>query len=161
MARDKTKPERHAELAGAPPQLATVQDLESAPPPYTGHTHAAQRSYSKKGGFADGIRHRINLRSVAEACVDEGLDPAVEIPKALNLKRPVMRDGKQVYDENGDPVMEYVLDADVRLRTLNELLQYIQPKLKAVEVKMSGSLELTGEQLDQRLAALLAKAGKA
>lgn len=161
MARDKTKPERHAELAGAPPQLATVQDLESAPPAFTGHTHAARSSYSKKGGFADNVRHRINLRSVAEACIDEGLDPAVEIPKALNAKVPLLtKGGNQVFDDDGQPVMVHLVDADTRLRTLNELLQYIQPKLKAVEVKMTGNLELTSEQLDQRLAAILAKAGK-
>lgn len=151
---------RRGDLAGAPPQLATVQDFLGANEPATGREHPAKTSYKNRGGIAEHARHRINLRSVAEACVDEGLDPAVEIPKALNLKRPLVKNGKQVYDENGDPVMEYVLDADVRLRTLNELLQYIQPKLKAVELKMSGSLELTGEQLDQRLAALLAKAGK-
>ena len=120
-----------------------------------------QTSYSKKGGRAESVRHRINLRTVAEACVDEGLDPAVEIPKALNAKIPLKREGKQVYDENGDPVMVHLLDAETRLRTMSELLQYIQPKLKAVEVKMSGNLELSSEQLDQRLAALLAKAQKA
>jgi len=152
---------RHPDLAGEPPQLATVQDFQGANPPLTGRTHAAQTSYSKKGGVAESARHRINLRSVAEACVDEGLDPAVEIPKALNAKVPLMREGRQVYDENGDPVMVHLLDAEVRLRTMNELLQYIQPKLKAVEVKMSGNLELSSEQLDQRLAALLARAQKA
>lgn len=149
---------RRSQLAGEPPQLATTQDYNGANPPLTGRTHAKQTSYSNK---IDSVRHRINLRSVAEACIDEGLDPAVEIPKALNAKVPLMREGKQVYDENGDPVMVHLLDAEVRLRTLNELLQYIQPKLKAVEVKMSGNLELSSEQLDQRLAALLAKAQKA
>jgi hypothetical protein len=43
---------------------------------------------------------------------------------------------------------------------LSEILNYTQPKLKAIEVKMSGSLELTSEQLDQRLGALLQKVMK-
>ena len=63
-------------------------------------------------------------------------------------------------DENGNPVEVDQIDSDTRLRTLNELLQYTQPKLKAVEVKMSGTLEIPSEQLDQRLAALIAKAAK-
>ena len=58
------------------------------------------------------------------------------------------------------PIMRPALDDDTKLRTLNELLQYTQPKLKAVEMKVSGHLELNEDQLDQRLAALMAKAAK-
>jgi Tat protein secretion system quality control protein TatD with DNase activity len=159
MAR-KSSATRHSELAGAPPQLATVQDLQGANEPLTGHGHARQTSYSTKAGAQD-LRHRINLKAVAEACIDEGLDPAVEITKALNKQIPLFRNGAQVFDDNGLPVMVHLVDADTRLRTLNELLQYTQPKLKAVEVKMSGSLELSSDQLDQRLASLLAKAARA
>lgn len=140
--------------------MATVDDLEAAGAD-TSSTHARQVSYSTKGGAAEGVRHRINLKQVAEACMDEGLDPATEITKALNKQIPLFKNGAQVFDDNGLPVMVHLVDADTRLRTLNELLQYTQPKLKAVEVKMSGSLELSSEQLDQRLAALLAKAAKA
>jgi len=46
------------------------------------------------------------------------------------------------------------------MRTLNEFLQYTQPKLKSIEVKMSGTLDLTSEQLDNRLNMLLAKAAR-
>jgi hypothetical protein len=41
---------------------------------------------------------------------------------------------------------------------LNEMLQYTQPKLKSVEMKVSGQLELTNEQLDSRLTMLLSRA---
>ena len=97
--------------------------------------------------------------AVSEALVEEGLDPAVEFARILK--------GRPLVDENGEAVMDpvtgqqarrYDLDADVRVRMLSEILNYTQPKLKAVEVKMSGSLELTSEQLDQRLGALLQKA---
>lgn len=152
MARDKTKAARLAELAGAPPKMATTDDLEAAGAD-TSSTHARQTSAATKG------HPRINLKAVAEACIEEGLDPAVEITRALNKKIPLFKNGSQVFDDNGLPVMVHLVDSDTRLRTLNELLQYTQPKLKAVEVKMSGHLELTSEQLDQRLAALLAKAG--
>jgi hypothetical protein len=50
--------------------------------------------------------------------------------------------------------------SDVCSSDLNELLQYTQPKLKSVEMKVSGALELTSEQLDSRLNMLLAKAMK-
>ena len=103
---------------------------------------------------------RINLKAVAEACIDEGLDPAIEIAKALKATIPMMRNGMQVYDDNGVAVMIPLLDVDTRMRTLNEFLQYTQPKLKSVEVKMSGTLDLTSEQLDNRLNMLLAKAAK-
>lgn len=156
MARDKTKAARLAELAGAPPRMATVDDLEAAGAPREGRAHASQTSASTKAASP----HRINLKAVAEACMDEGLDPAVEITKALNKQIPLFKNGAQVFDDNGLPVMVHLVDSDTRLRTLNELLQYTQPKLKAVEVKMSGSLELSSEQLDQRLAALIAKAVK-
>jgi hypothetical protein len=52
------------------------------------------------------------------------------------------------------------LDPDTRMRMMNELLQYTQPKLKSVEMKVSGNLELTNEQLDNRLVMLLSKAAK-
>lgn len=144
---------RLSELAGAPPRMATSADLEAAGANLTS-THARQISSSTKHHGAN----RINLKAVAEACIDEGLDPAVEITKALNKQIPLIKNGQQVFDDKGLPVMVHLVDPDTRLRTLNELLQYTQPKLKAVEVKMSGSLELTSEQLDQRLAMLLARA---
>lgn len=153
MAKPSSRATRLAELAGAPPKMATVDDLEAAGA-NTSSTHARQISAATKG------HPRINLKAVAEACIEEGLDPAVEITKALNKQIPLFKDGRQVFDDNGLPVMVHVVDQDTRLRTLNELLQYTQPKLKAVEVKMSGSLELSSEQLDSRLASLIAKAAR-
>ena len=50
--------------------------------------------------------------------------------------------------------------ADTKLRVLNEMLQYTQPKLKSVEMKVSGNLELTAEQLDNRLAMFLSRAAR-
>lgn len=158
MARSDAK--RLAELAGAPPQLATAADLEAAGP-LTGDTYMKSRSVDHKRGAIDG-RGRINLRAVAEACVEEGLDPAVEIVKALKRRVPKFTTGGMpVLDENGEPVYVDAVDQDTKLRTLNELLQYTQPKLKAVEVKLNGNLELSSDQLDNRLAALIAKAVKA
>ena len=143
---------RDPALVGDVPALATSQDLLAANPPLTGRTHARQTAAKAPG--------RINLKAVADACIEAGLDPAVEILRALNQKQLVLdRSGTPVIDPmTGEPMYVDAVDPDTRLRTLNELLQYTQPKLKAVEVKMSGSLELSGEQLDQRLQALISKA---
>lgn len=145
---------RLAELNGDAPRLASQQDLEAAGP-RTGNTHPVRKS--------SGARHplKINLMAVSEALVEEGLDPAIEFARILRGRPLVDDEGKPVIDPvTGEQARRYELDADVRVRMLSEILNYTQPKLKAVEVKMSGSLELTSEQLDQRLGALLQKAMK-
>jgi hypothetical protein len=145
----KTRTNLH-ELAGMPPQLATTQDFIGSNPPLTGRAEAGRKT-TKTG--------RINLKMVAEACIDEGLDPAAEIARALRARVPKLdRQGNLVLDADGNPVYVDAVDWDTRLRTLQELLQYTQPKLKAVEVKMSGQVEMSSEQLDNRLQALIAKA---
>ena len=155
MATKKTGAKRLAELAGAPPKMASVADLEAAGP-RTGRTHAKQTTSEGKGGDL-----RINLKAVSAALVDEGFDPAVEITKILKGEVMTDDDGKPVvHPVTGEVMRTYRVDADVRLRMLNEVLQYTQPKLKAVEMKVSGTLDLTSEQLDNRLNMLLAKATK-
>lgn len=120
-----------------------------------------RNSKSGDGVVRHGDKGRISLRAVADACVDAGLDPAAEIVRVLQTKKPALdRSGRPILGPDGLPVEVDEIDMDTRLRTLNELLQYTQPKLKAVEVKMSGTLEIPSEQLDQRLQALIAKAVK-
>lgn len=102
----------------------------------------------------------INLKAVAEALREAGMDPAVEMINILKRQVPV-RDvnGKPRIDpETKQPMMVDAVDADTKLRMLNEMLQYTQPKLKSVEMKVSGNLELTSEQLDDRLAMYLSRA---
>jgi hypothetical protein len=139
------------------PLLATSSAFDSSVPVgqarkrNTGHGHAGRMTSKKKGG--------INLKTVAQACIDEGLDPAVEIARVLATKVPVLdRKGKQKLDENGKPMTVDLIDPDTKLRTLTQLLEYNQPKLKSIEHNVSGTVDLTAEQLDQRIAALLAKA---
>jgi hypothetical protein len=155
MAKGQAK--RLAELNGAPPRLASAEDLEAAGP-RTGRSHA-----TKKSAITSPSPHRINLKAVAEALVEEGLDPTVEMIRIMKAQRPVVTvTGKPVIDpKTKKQLMADVLDPDTKLRMLNELLQYTQPKLKSVEMKVSGALELTGEQLDTRLTALLRKAAGA
>lgn len=80
---------------------------------------------------------RINLQAVSEVLAARGYDPTEEI---LKLLTPVVdEEGKELRPE---------LDPDTRARMWNELLQYTQPKLKSVDVKVKGSVtvfDVTGE----------------
>lgn len=60
---------------------------------------------------------RINLKAVAEVLAEEGLDPTVELVK-------IVRTGK--------------LPIEVQARTLTTLMEFYQPKRKAVEVSGIG-----------------------
>ena len=148
---------RLAELNGAPPKLATAEDLHAAGP-RTGRAHAVRKS-----AITSSAPHRINLKAVAEALIEEGMDPTVEMIRILKAQKPVTTiTGKPIIDpETKQPKMVDVLDPDTKLRMLNELLQYTQPKLKSVEMKVSGALELSSEQLDDRIGMLLRKAAGA
>jgi hypothetical protein len=142
---------RLAELAGAPPRLASAADLQAGGP--------APGTYPSRASGANKFRNPgLNLRAVADACIAEGLDPATEIVRALARVMPRVVDGHVVLGADGRPEMVPVLDPETRLRTLTELLQYVQPKLKAVEVVLKD--ELPPEQLDRRLSLLLAKAAQ-
>jgi len=79
---------------------------------------------------------RINLRAVAEVCAAAGLNPAEKIVEAL--------EGNE-------------LDAALKARVNLELLSYLQPKLKAVEVRVEDNRDLSEEQIDERIDSLLQK----
>jgi hypothetical protein len=122
-------------------------------------SYASERSYPDKKD----TRKEVNLREVAEVLVSHGLDPTEEITKILMEQRPVRtRTGVQVLNEDGTPMMEYVLDTETRLKTFLGLMEYVKPKLKSTELKVSGNLDLTADQLDARIAMLLnrVKGGK-
>lgn len=80
-----------------------------------------------------------NLRAVSEALVDEGFDPAKRLIDVL---------------KKGE------LEADIEARLLMQLLEFTQPKLKAVEVKIDPLATVTEEQMNARIQALLSKAKK-
>nr|BDD47858.1 hypothetical protein 30 [Burkholderiaceae bacterium] len=115
-------------LNGAPPKFATSQDLETGGL-RSGDTYISKRTSRKPG--------KINLRAVADALVQEGLDPAAELIR-------IVKSG--------------TLDAKTQASVLNELLQYTQPKLKAIQ--MESKVELDEEQLDKRIGELMLKANE-
>lgn len=100
---------------------------------------------------------KITLQQLAEAFRDSGLDPALELVRLLKAERPAIANGKVLVDDAGAPKMVHLLEPETRARLLLQLLEFTQPKLKAVEVKVSGTLEMSDEQLNSRLQALLAK----
>jgi hypothetical protein len=149
----KARPTDRSHLAGALPKLATLDDMALPTSIKSGTKHAQQRTSKRPFG--------INLKMVSEALIEEGMDPTLEMIKILKKEVAVLDiNGKARVNKDGTPMMRSALDDDTKLRTLNELLQYTQPKLKSVEMKVSGNLELTTEQLDSRLVMLLAKAAK-
>lgn len=145
---------RGRELVGDVPRMATVEDktgfsiLESARP------HAKQNSYSR----LPNVQHKINLKTVADALIDAGLDPAIEIARILKGVAKINPDTGDIEVDplTGEPIRVHLVDEEVRLRTFNSLLEFNQPKLKAMEVKVT-TTDMPTEQLDQRIKALLAK----
>ena len=119
-----TKIPRHPDLRSGPPILSTTSDLATYPET-SARTHYDNAKSAKKPG-------RINLRAVAEALAEEGLDPATELIRIIQAGS---------------------LEPKVQASILNELLQYTQPKLKSIEVK--GKFELTEEQIDNRIQSLM------
>lgn len=141
------------EQAGAPPEMARVPDAFSYVTP--AQIRAGQ------GGRTTKSLGRLNLRAVADVLETYGLDPIEEVAKVVVKTEPVLDDrGQPVLGEDGQPLMKPTLPPDVRLRTLLELAQYSRPKLKAVEITQKEP-ELSDEQIDRRLEALMASRKKA
>ena len=63
--------------------------------------------------------------------------------------------------DTGVEMDEHRLSTEQRAHIALELMQYLHPKLKAVEMKIDGTLAgMTQERLDARLQLLLARAAK-
>lgn len=94
-------------------------------------------------------KKKFNLRGIVEVLEEYELDPTAEIAKAL-------RATKRGRNAEGEEINVPVIDADTRAKISLALLEYVQPKLKSVEVKHTGP-ELTDEQIDKRIEALIGK----
>lgn len=101
---------------------------------------------------------KFNLRGVIEVLAEHGLDPVAELSKTLMETRPQLdKKGEIVLDSKGKQLMVPILDLETRTRALASLIEYVHPKLKSVEMTVKKA-ELTDEQVEQRLAALLLQA---
>jgi hypothetical protein len=133
-------PQRQTEVQGARGNL----QWHEAVAPTVQATHQAK---TKK-------REGLNLRKVAEVLSSYGLDPIETIAEALV---PVA----VVDSTTGVTYEEHRLSLEERARIALELVQYVHPKLKAVEMKIDGTLAgMSQEQLDNRLQLLLARAAQ-
>ena len=152
MSRDRTHRDNiQAGLAGDVPRVQSMWDIDEYHTPGQGSQTARRGSRSE----------RLNLRAVSDVLENYGLDPIEELAKVLVKEEPARsRDGTPIVDENGKPMMKPTLDIDTRVKLLSELAQYTRPKLKSVEVVNRGP-ELTDEQIDRRLQALLERTKKA
>lgn len=112
------------------------------------HTLATSEQLDRRAGSRSG---GVNLRKVAETLADYGLDPAEELAGVLAPRILVNDDGTQE--------LGYALGHSERAKALLDLMQYMHPKLKAIEVTQKVD-ELTEAQVDAKLAALVAKAQK-
>lgn len=154
---------RHADSLGMPPEayrggvwdaengLETstdrVQRIVAPGPGAKGKRTVANRSAS---GF--------NIRGVLEVLAENFLDPVAELSRSLMETKPVTnRDGVPLLDKDGKQMVEFILPLDIRTKTLAGLIEYVHPKLKSVEMNVKKA-ELSDEQVEQRLAALLLQA---
>lgn len=97
---------------------------------------------------------RFAIRPVREVLESYGLDPTAEIAKALTALEPVLDDkGVQKVDDKGDPMWKPLINVRDRAYIANELMQYITPKLKAVEMKVEAP-PMPIDQVDARIAQL-------
>jgi hypothetical protein len=123
-------PSRNSDLAGAPPKLATLDDLAIPTAAKTGRAYPASKS-----AITSRAPHRINLKAVIEACIDEGLDPAVEIAKALNRASKFLRgECGRALESKFTPDLRFLADTsyDAALK-MNDLFN--DPKVRADLIK--------------------------
>lgn len=141
---------------GDVPRLATLADTD----PLSQDGSVSQIRHGPGGRAARG-RAGLNLAAVGEVLARYGLDPAERLGEILTRRTTVVdREGNVVIDaETGKPLTRPALDPDTEAKLLTELLQYTRPKLKAIEVTVKEP-ELTDEQIERRLKALMAREAK-
>lgn len=133
---------------GDVPRLTTIAD--TTPHEVFSGGREVPRTRSRPSG-------KINLAPVAEVLARYGVDPAEELARLLAERVPVLdASGKPVLDADGKPVMKSLLSPADHGKLASELLQYTRPKLKATEITVKPA-ELTDDQIDRRLEALLAR----
>ena len=147
------------EAAG--PGNGTRPPTRPAPPTLNGH-HVRIDTKAGETLATHGETAPFNLSAVSDALVNEGLDPFVEIARALKQEEPVLKaNGEPRLDADGKPVMKRTIGPAMRASILVELGQYLQPKLKAVELKVEDKRQLTEAQLNERIEAIMRRAEQA
>ena len=86
-----------------------------------------------------------NIRAVAEVLTDNGYDPAEEMVKILQGEADPNDPGQRLYR----------VDTKTRLQFANELLKYVHPQRKAVDVEQR--VQYSGAELDAQLGSALGR----
>lgn len=117
-------------------------------------TAGVDRRGGKKVATGEGAGRKFNLRPVIEVLEEYGLDPTAEIAKVLGKTR-------KVKGKDGQPDEEvHLVEGVDRAKVLTELIQYVQPKLKSVEMKVKDERVMTDEEIDARIKRLQADTSK-
>ncbi len=119
------------------------------------HTRRDGRGQTSADAQANGAK--FNLRAVREVLEDYGLDPFAELAQVLQRTETRKKRDAEGNVIEGEFEEVHVISGVDRAKVLVELGQYVQPKLKAVEMKVEDVTKLSEEQIDQRLGKLLSK----
>ena len=108
---------------------------------YSGGSNGYGKMSTAPADVGRGTTHRgvgISLKKVADALIEAGMDLPTEIIRTLQTSE--------------------VIDEDTKLRVKMELLQYVQPKLKAIEVTGAngGPVEVSSLSREERMARIAA-----
>lgn len=107
-----------------------------------GDKHVRQENRVSNNG------RNFNVKAVAQVLVEEGYDPTVDVVKILRG-----RPDPEAPEDDPDRRI-YSVGSDVRLRFAAELMKFVHPTKKAVEVE-DKTPPLGGRALDARLSALI------
>ena len=136
---EKTGAELHREQAYA------RKDLGGAPRPMQGTLNRSEAPNNRVVNHIPG-KSVMNLSGVGKILQEHGLSLPDEAARILKGRPDPEDPSRTIYD----------VDADVRLLTLTKLMEYVYPKLRAVE--MNAKMQLQGKAVDERLQFLLQKA---
>lgn len=121
-----------------------------------GYATTARPEVRNGGQTRTATKDRFRLRPVRDVLEAYELDPTAEIAKAMQATKPVFKDGVPVLGEDGKPLQVPVLDERTRAMVATELMQYVTPKLKAIEVIPKDDTPRTPEEIDAKLNQLIA-----
>lgn len=123
---------------------AKVPSPVGATPAQLNRTHAMKDPLT-------GERTRFNIGAVVDTLERYELDPFAEIAKVCLEKKPLLDKSGAAVLLNGEPVMVDAVSGLQRAQIMVELGQYVAPKLKATELKVTDPNKLTEEQVDKRI----------
>lgn len=152
--------QQRVEQRGDVPHMTRNDFWDNAQAPEIG-AQSRPRAAGGESGASRRAKGKINIRSVREVLEEAGLDPTVELVAIIQATVPETdAKGNVIVDAlTGETIEKHVLPQAMRASLTADLIQYVQPKLKAVEMKVEDKTPPTDEQLDARIKHLMRKPG--